>query len=145
VVFLGTVLPVIVVVLGAGALCVAWGVLVERRWYRLVRHRLDILPAGDGGPDTLTVLHLSDLHFVANDRKKSAFLASLPTIRSTRPPATSTCCCRRPTMPSKGARTMVKSKSAWAIFALARAPFDGASICGCTWSAMVIPSVYDPR
>jgi uncharacterized protein len=71
-------LPVILVVLGAGALCVAWGVLVERRWYRLVRHRLDILPAGDGGPDTLTVLHLSDLHFVANDRRKSAFLASLP-------------------------------------------------------------------
>jgi predicted MPP superfamily phosphohydrolase len=71
-------LPVIVVVLGAGALCVAWGVLVERRWYRLVRHRLDILPAGGAGPAELTILHLSDLHFVAGDRRKAAFLAALP-------------------------------------------------------------------
>ena len=71
-------LPVIVVVLGAGALCVAWGVLVERRWYRLVRHRLDILPAGGAGPAELTILHLSDLHFVAGDRRKAAFIAALP-------------------------------------------------------------------
>jgi predicted MPP superfamily phosphohydrolase len=71
-------LPVIVVVLGAGALCVAWGVLVERRWYRLVRYRLDILPAGGAGPAELTILHLSDLHFVADDRRKAAFLAALP-------------------------------------------------------------------
>jgi predicted MPP superfamily phosphohydrolase len=72
------VLPVILVVLGAGVVCLAWGVLVERRWYRLVRHRLDILPAGGGGPASLTVLHLSDLHFVARDRRKAAFLSSLP-------------------------------------------------------------------
>lgn len=71
-------LPVILVVLGAGVVCLAWGVLVERRWYRLVRHRLDILPAGGGGPASLTVLHLSDLHFVARDRRKAAFLSSLP-------------------------------------------------------------------
>jgi predicted MPP superfamily phosphohydrolase len=72
------VLPVILVVLAAGVVCLAWGVLVERRWYRLVRHRLDILPAGGGGPASLTVLHLSDLHFVARDRRKAAFLSSLP-------------------------------------------------------------------
>jgi predicted MPP superfamily phosphohydrolase len=72
------VLPVILIVLAAGAVCVVWGVLVERRWYRLVRHRLDILPAGSDGPASLTVLHLSDLHFVAGDRRKAAFLASLP-------------------------------------------------------------------
>jgi predicted MPP superfamily phosphohydrolase len=72
------VLPVILVVLGAGVVCLAWGVLVERRWYRLVRHRLDILPAGGDGPASLSVLHLSDLHFVAHDRRKAAFLASLP-------------------------------------------------------------------
>jgi uncharacterized protein len=72
------VLPVILVVLGAGVACLAWGVLVERRWYRLVRHRLDILPAGGDGPASLSVLHLSDLHFVAHDRRKAAFLASLP-------------------------------------------------------------------
>jgi uncharacterized protein len=71
-------LPVIVVMLVAGALCVTWGVLVERRWYRLVRHRLDILPAGGAGPAELTILHLSDLHFVAGDRRKAAFLAALP-------------------------------------------------------------------
>jgi predicted MPP superfamily phosphohydrolase len=60
------------------ALCVAYGVLIERRWYRLVRYRLDILPAG--GPEELTLLHLSDLHFVEHDPRKAAFLASLPSV-----------------------------------------------------------------
>jgi predicted MPP superfamily phosphohydrolase len=59
-----------------GALCVGYGVLVERRWYRLARYRLDILPAA--GPDTIGVLHLSDLHVVRNDRRLTAFLARLP-------------------------------------------------------------------
>ncbi len=71
-------LPVILLVLGAGVACLAWGMLVERRWYRLVRHRLDILPAGGPGPESLSVLHLSDLHFVADDPRKAAFLSSLP-------------------------------------------------------------------
>ena len=48
--------------LAFGVCCVLWGIFVERRRYRLVRHRLDILPATAAGP--LTVLHLSDLHFV---------------------------------------------------------------------------------
>lgn len=70
-------LPRILVAIGAvGALCVAWGVFVERHWYRLRRYRLDILPAE--GPETLTVLHLSDMHFVTHARRKTAFLASLP-------------------------------------------------------------------
>jgi len=68
--------PIVAAILAAGALCVAYGVFVERRWYRLVRYRLDILPGG--GPERLTVLHLSDLHFVRRDPKKAAFLASLP-------------------------------------------------------------------
>ncbi len=59
-----------------GVCCVLWGIFVERRRYRLVRHRLDILPATALGP--LTVLHLSDLHFVRRDRGKAAFLANLP-------------------------------------------------------------------
>ncbi|HEX5949526.1 MAG TPA: metallophosphoesterase [Actinomycetota bacterium] len=59
-----------------GALCVAYGVLVERRWYRLTRYRLDILPAA--GPATIHVLHLSDLHVVRSDRRLAAFLAGLP-------------------------------------------------------------------
>lgn len=67
---------VALVLVAAGVLCVAYGVLVERRAYRVVRYRLDILPAG--GPETLTVLHLSDLHFTSVDAKKVRFLAELP-------------------------------------------------------------------
>lgn len=56
--------------------CIAYGVAIERRAYRLVRRGLAILPAD--GPETLTVLHLSDLHFVTDDPRKRAFLASIP-------------------------------------------------------------------
>jgi predicted MPP superfamily phosphohydrolase len=59
----------------AAAVVVAYAVFVERRWFRLTRYRLDILPAG-GSP--LTVLHLSDLHLVRGDRSKRRFLSSLP-------------------------------------------------------------------
>ena len=60
----------------AGALCLGYGALIERRRYRLVRYRLDILPAS--GPPELHVLHLSDLHFQDGERGKARFLASLP-------------------------------------------------------------------
>ena len=59
-----------------GVACVMYGVLIERRAYRLVRRRLAILPAN--GPETLNVLHLSDLHFVRGDERKRRFLGSLP-------------------------------------------------------------------
>jgi hypothetical protein len=62
-------------ILLAGVLVVGYAVLVERRWYRLRRHRLAILPT-DGAP--LTVLHLSDLHLVRHDEGKRRFLAGLP-------------------------------------------------------------------
>lgn len=62
-------------IFAAGALCVAYGVLIERRWYRLRRYRLAILPPGS---HPLRILHLSDLHFLRTDRKKAAFLASAP-------------------------------------------------------------------
>jgi uncharacterized protein len=68
--------PVVPVVVALAAGCVGYGVLVERSWYRVVRLRLPILPRGVGR--TLTVLHLSDLHFVRSDRRKAQFLASLP-------------------------------------------------------------------
>jgi hypothetical protein len=71
------VLPrIVVAVLVLGVCCVLWGIFVERRRYRLIRHRLDILPATAAAP--LTVLHLSDLHFVRRDVGKAAFLAGLP-------------------------------------------------------------------
>ena len=70
------------VILGAvaaiGTACVAYGVVIERRWYRLVRYRLAMLPADGKSPETLTVLHLSDLHFVSGDKPKTRFLAGLP-------------------------------------------------------------------
>jgi hypothetical protein len=62
-------------ILLAGVLVVGYAVLVERRWYRLRRHRLAILPT-DGAP--LTVLHLSDLHLVRHDEGKRRFLSGLP-------------------------------------------------------------------
>jgi uncharacterized protein len=71
------VLPLVLAIPVVGAVCVAWGVLVERRWYRLTRYRLAILPT-DAEPETLRVLHLSDLHFVRGDDAKRRFLASLP-------------------------------------------------------------------
>jgi predicted MPP superfamily phosphohydrolase len=59
----------------AGLACVAYGVLVERRWYRVRRYLVAVLPPGSS---PLTVLHLSDLHVRARDPSKVRFLASLP-------------------------------------------------------------------
>jgi predicted MPP superfamily phosphohydrolase len=53
----------------------AYAIFVERRWYRLGRYRLDILPASTKGID---VLHISDLHLTRRDRRQARFLASLP-------------------------------------------------------------------
>jgi predicted MPP superfamily phosphohydrolase len=67
---------ILVAVAVFGLCCVGYGVLFERKAYRLVRRDLAILPAG--GSETLRVLHLSDLHFVRRDEKKERFLSSLP-------------------------------------------------------------------
>lgn len=67
---------ILVAILAVGALCVAYGALVERRWYRLVRYRVPILPAG--GPEELTVLHLSDLHVTRRSGGLRRFLEGLP-------------------------------------------------------------------
>jgi predicted MPP superfamily phosphohydrolase len=72
---LASVLWIVIGVLAAGLLCVLYGILVEHHWYRVRRYRLDILPA-DAAP--LSVVHVSDLHFVRHDRRLLAFLASLP-------------------------------------------------------------------
>jgi predicted MPP superfamily phosphohydrolase len=69
------VLPVVVTIAALTIGCVLYGIVVERFRYRVLRHRLDILPAG---APPLVVLHLSDLHFVRRDPRKSRFLAGLP-------------------------------------------------------------------
>jgi predicted MPP superfamily phosphohydrolase len=58
----------------AGALCVAYGVLVERRWFRVQRYTVPVLP---DGAHPLTVLHLSDLHLRRANRAELRFLRSL--------------------------------------------------------------------
>jgi predicted MPP superfamily phosphohydrolase len=70
------VLPVVVGIGALGVGCALYGVFVERSWYRVVRHRLDILPVG--APSQFTILHLSDLHFLRRDPKKARVLAELP-------------------------------------------------------------------
>jgi predicted MPP superfamily phosphohydrolase len=71
------VFPVIATIAVLGVGCVLYGIFIERFRYRVLRHRLDILPAAAARP--LVVLHLSDLHFVRHDPRKSRFLAALPT------------------------------------------------------------------
>ena len=34
----------------AGLLCVAYGIFIERRWYRTAAYRLELLPPGAWGP-----------------------------------------------------------------------------------------------
>jgi hypothetical protein len=65
----------LVAVVGAGALCVAYGVFIERRWYRRRVYRLPVLPEG---AHPLTILHVSDLHLLPSNRSLVSFLASLP-------------------------------------------------------------------
>ena len=60
--------------LAAGVALALYAIFVERRWYRLRRYRLDILP----GRSALTVLHLSDLHLLDGEDGKRRFLESLP-------------------------------------------------------------------
>ena len=58
-------LPVLIAVLVAGALCLAYGIAIEQRWYRFRAYDLAILPPE--GPETMDLLHLSDIHFRAID------------------------------------------------------------------------------
>jgi uncharacterized protein len=66
---------VLLALLAAGAAVAAYAILVERRWFRLGRYRLDILPGDAGG---LSLLHLSDLHIVPGDARMRRFLEGLP-------------------------------------------------------------------
>lgn len=68
--------PTLPILAAVGAACVLYGVFVERQWYRTATYDLPILPADARAP--LTILHLSDLHFMRRDHRKAAFLSSLP-------------------------------------------------------------------
>jgi predicted MPP superfamily phosphohydrolase len=59
----------------AGVACVAYGVVIERRWFRVQRYAISILPPSAARP--LTILHLSDLHLRRAERRKLRFLATL--------------------------------------------------------------------
>jgi predicted MPP superfamily phosphohydrolase len=61
-------------VAAGGVACVAYGALIERKWYRLRRQTVPVLPRGS---EPLTVLHLSDLHQTAADRRQRDWLARL--------------------------------------------------------------------
>lgn len=65
----------LVVGIVAGTACVAYGVVLERRWFRRRRYRLAVLPRNASEP--LTVLHLSDLHLRRSQTALRRFLASL--------------------------------------------------------------------
>ncbi len=61
---------------GAGAL--AWGALVEVRWYTLRHVTVPVLPPGQ---DPLRVLHISDLHLTPTQRRKVDWVRDLATWR----------------------------------------------------------------
>lgn len=60
--------------LGVGAACVVYGVVIERRWYRLRRLRIEGVLRR---PGRLTVLQVSDLHLLPGQHDRIRFLASL--------------------------------------------------------------------
>jgi predicted MPP superfamily phosphohydrolase len=68
----------ILIVVGTGVLVVLYASLIERNWFAVRRHRIPCLPEGSSA---MTVLHLSDLHLRAPQRRKRAFLKSLARVQ----------------------------------------------------------------
>lgn len=62
----------------AGAAAVAWGTLVESRWYALREVTVPVLPHGQ---DPLRVLHLSDLHLTPGQQRKVDWVRDLASLR----------------------------------------------------------------
>lgn len=60
--------------IGIAAACVAYGSLIERRWYR-IRHLP--VPGALAHPGRLRILHLSDLHLIPGQDHRVDFLAGL--------------------------------------------------------------------
>jgi predicted MPP superfamily phosphohydrolase len=67
-------LKVFLAVVAFGALCVLYAVFVERNWFALRTHRVACLPHG---ARPIRILHVSDLHLRAGQRRKRAFLRAL--------------------------------------------------------------------
>lgn len=67
-------LLVLWIVLAFGVAVLLYATLIERNWYAVRRHRIPCLPEGSS---TKTILHLSDLHLRAPQRRKRAFLKRL--------------------------------------------------------------------
>jgi predicted MPP superfamily phosphohydrolase len=65
-------------VTAAGAAAVAWGALVEVRWYALREVTIPVLPPGQA---PVRVLHLSDLHLVPTQRRKRDWVRDLATLQ----------------------------------------------------------------
>lgn len=70
----GTLTRAIAGVGAAGTACIAYGTLIERRWYRLRRL---VLPKALPGGGRLSVLHVSDVHLIPGQQHRIDFLASL--------------------------------------------------------------------
>jgi predicted MPP superfamily phosphohydrolase len=68
----------LVIVACAGVLVLLYASLIERNWFALRRHRIPCLPPGSS---PMTILHLSDLHLRAPQRRKRAFLESLTRVQ----------------------------------------------------------------
>jgi uncharacterized protein len=66
------------VVGAAGAIGVGYASLVERNAYALRRFTVPVLPPGH---QSLTVLHVSDLHLMPGQRRKAAWVAELADLR----------------------------------------------------------------
>lgn len=64
----------IAAVAGAGAACVAYGVLIEGADYRVRRFTIPVLPAG---AEPIRVLHVSDVHLLPRQGRKLDFLRGL--------------------------------------------------------------------
>ncbi len=58
----------------AGAACVAYGTLIERRWYRLQHVRIE---GALRRPGRLRILHVTDLHLLPRQHHRIAFLHEL--------------------------------------------------------------------
>ena len=67
-------LLVLWIVLAIGAAVLLYAMFIERNWFAVRTHRIPCLPEGTS---TKTILHLSDLHLRAPQRRKRAFLKRL--------------------------------------------------------------------